>query len=141
MKTIHLKNITKDQKKLKRELKLLIQLCKYIFGKFKKELNKGVARADEKKVVDHIKGVARSLNDKDMGLGAFNAYVQDVRGGRHMNSLSRKELNKLMDEFLENQRQRPDYFDVINITDKNYETAQDYSQMDRSFNFGLKRSF
>ena len=82
---------------------------------FKKELNKGVARADEKKVVDHIKGVARSLNDKDMGLGAFNAYVQDVKGGRHMNSLNRKELNKLMDEFLENQRQRPDYFDVINI--------------------------
>ena len=33
------------------------------------------------------------------------------------------------------------YFDVINITDKKYETAQDYSQMDRSFNFGLKRSF
>ena len=33
------------------------------------------------------------------------------------------------------------YFDVINITDKKYETVQDYSQMDRSFNFGLKRSF
>ncbi len=33
------------------------------------------------------------------------------------------------------------YFDIINITDKKYETAQDYSQMDRSFNFGLKRSF
>ena len=33
------------------------------------------------------------------------------------------------------------YFDVINITDKKYETALDYSQMDRSFNFGLKRRF
>ena len=33
------------------------------------------------------------------------------------------------------------YLNVINITDKKYETAQDYSQMDRSFNFGLKRNF
>ncbi len=33
------------------------------------------------------------------------------------------------------------YFDIVNITDKKYETAQDYSQMDRSFNFGLKRRF
>ncbi len=33
------------------------------------------------------------------------------------------------------------YFDIINITDKKYETAQDYSQMDRSFNFGLKRRY
>ena len=30
------------------------------------------------------------------------------------------------------------YFDVINILDKKYETAQDYTQMDRSFNFGIK---
>ncbi len=33
------------------------------------------------------------------------------------------------------------YFDIVNITDKKYETAQDYSQMDRSFNFGIKRSY
>ena len=33
------------------------------------------------------------------------------------------------------------YFDIVNITDKKYETAQDYSQMGRSFNFGLKRRF
>jgi outer membrane receptor protein involved in Fe transport len=33
------------------------------------------------------------------------------------------------------------FFDVINITDKKYETVKDYSQMGRSFNFGLKRSF
>ncbi len=33
------------------------------------------------------------------------------------------------------------YFDIINITDKKYETALDYSQMDRSFNFGIKRSY
>ena len=33
------------------------------------------------------------------------------------------------------------YFDIVNITDKKYETVQDYSQMDRSFNFGLKRRF
>ena len=30
------------------------------------------------------------------------------------------------------------YFDINNILDKKYETAQDYSQMDRSFNFGIK---
>ena len=33
------------------------------------------------------------------------------------------------------------YLDVINITDKRYETAQDYAQMDRSFNIGIKQSF
>ena len=33
------------------------------------------------------------------------------------------------------------YFDIINITDKKYQTALDYTQMDRSFNFGLKRRF
>ena len=33
------------------------------------------------------------------------------------------------------------YFDIVNISDKKYETAQDYSQMGRSFNFGLKRRF
>ena len=33
------------------------------------------------------------------------------------------------------------YFDIVNITDKKYETAQDYSQINRSFNFGLKRRF
>ena len=33
------------------------------------------------------------------------------------------------------------FLDIINITDKKYETAQDYSQMDRSFNLGIKRSF
>ena len=33
------------------------------------------------------------------------------------------------------------YLDVINITDKKYETAQDYSQMDRSFNFGVKKTY
>ena len=30
---------------------------------------------------------------------------------------------------------------IINITDKKYQTALDYTQMDRSFNFGLKRRF
>ena len=30
------------------------------------------------------------------------------------------------------------YFDINNVLDKKYETAQDYSQMDRSFNFGIK---
>ena len=33
------------------------------------------------------------------------------------------------------------FFDITNITDKKYETAQDYSQMDRSFNFGIKKSY
>ncbi|MDB9746736.1 TonB-dependent receptor [Candidatus Pelagibacter sp.] len=33
------------------------------------------------------------------------------------------------------------FFDITNITDKKYETAQDYSQMDRSFNFGMKKSY
>ena len=31
------------------------------------------------------------------------------------------------------------FFDVINIFDKKYTTALQYSQMDRSFNFGIKR--
>ena len=33
------------------------------------------------------------------------------------------------------------FFDITNITDKKYNTAQDYSQMDRSFNFGIKKSY
>jgi vitamin B12 transporter len=33
------------------------------------------------------------------------------------------------------------YFDITNILDKKYETAQDYSQMDRSFNFGIKTNY
>ena len=33
------------------------------------------------------------------------------------------------------------FFDVKNIFDKKYETALQYSQMDRSFNFGIKRSY
>ena len=33
------------------------------------------------------------------------------------------------------------FFDVKNILDKKYETALQYSQMDRSFNFGIKRVY
>ena len=33
------------------------------------------------------------------------------------------------------------FFDVKNIFDKKYETALQYSQMDRSFNFGIKRKY
>jgi len=33
------------------------------------------------------------------------------------------------------------FFDVINIFDKKYSTALQYSQMDRSFNFGIRRSY
>ena len=33
------------------------------------------------------------------------------------------------------------YVNITNIFDEKYETARDYSQMDRSFNFGLKQNF
>ena len=33
------------------------------------------------------------------------------------------------------------YFDITNILDKKYETVQDYSQMGRSFNFGIKTNY
>ena len=33
------------------------------------------------------------------------------------------------------------FFDINNILDEKYETARDYSQMDRSFNFGIKRVY
>jgi vitamin B12 transporter len=33
------------------------------------------------------------------------------------------------------------YFDITNVFDKKYETALQYSQMDRSFNFGIKKSY
>ena len=33
------------------------------------------------------------------------------------------------------------YFDITNILDKKYETALDYSQMGRSFNFGIKKKY
>ena len=32
-------------------------------------------------------------------------------------------------------------FDINNILDEKYETVRDYSQMDRSFNFGIRRSY
>ena len=33
------------------------------------------------------------------------------------------------------------FFDVKNIFDKKYETALQYSQIDRSLNFGIKRAY
>ena len=33
------------------------------------------------------------------------------------------------------------YFDITNVLDKKYQTTQDYNQMDRSFNFGLKKTY
>jgi len=33
------------------------------------------------------------------------------------------------------------FFNVNNILDEKYETTRDYSQMDRSFNFGIRRSY
>jgi len=33
------------------------------------------------------------------------------------------------------------FFDIANILDEKYETTRDYSQMDRSFNFGIRRVY
>ena len=33
------------------------------------------------------------------------------------------------------------FFDIDNILDEKYETVRDYSQMDRSFNFGIRRVY
>ena len=33
------------------------------------------------------------------------------------------------------------FLNITNILDKKYETALDYSQMDRSFNFGIKKVY
>jgi outer membrane cobalamin receptor len=33
------------------------------------------------------------------------------------------------------------FFDINNILDEKYETVRDYSQMDRSYNFGIRRSY
>ena len=33
------------------------------------------------------------------------------------------------------------YFDITNVLDKKYQTSQDYNQMDRSFNFGVKKTY
>jgi len=33
------------------------------------------------------------------------------------------------------------FFDITNVLDKKYQTTQDYNQMDRSFNFGIKKSY
>ena len=33
------------------------------------------------------------------------------------------------------------FFDINNILDEKYETARDYSQMDRTFNFGIRRVY
>jgi vitamin B12 transporter len=33
------------------------------------------------------------------------------------------------------------FFDITNVLDKKYQTSQDYNQMDRSFNFGIKQTY
>ena len=33
------------------------------------------------------------------------------------------------------------YFNITNLLNEKYETTRDYSQMPRTFNFGLKNSF
>ena len=33
------------------------------------------------------------------------------------------------------------FFNITNVLNEKYETVRDYSQMDRSFNFGIKRSY
>ena len=33
------------------------------------------------------------------------------------------------------------FFDVTNLLDEKYETARDYSQIGRSFNFGIRRKY
>jgi vitamin B12 transporter len=33
------------------------------------------------------------------------------------------------------------FFNITNVLDKKYQTSQDYNQMDRSFNFGLKKTY
>ena len=33
------------------------------------------------------------------------------------------------------------YFNIINLFDEKYETARDYSQLPRTFNFGFKNNF
>ena len=33
------------------------------------------------------------------------------------------------------------FFDITNVLDKKYQTTQDYNQMDRSYNFGIKQIF
>ena len=33
------------------------------------------------------------------------------------------------------------FFNITNVLDEKYETTRDYSQMDRSFNIGLKRIY
>ena len=33
------------------------------------------------------------------------------------------------------------FINITNVLDEKYETSRDYSQMDRSFNFGLKRVY
>jgi hypothetical protein len=82
---------------------------------FRKSMISGTAGADGSKVADHIRGVANSLNDKNMGLVAFNKYVQSVMNGRHMNSLSREQTKKLTEEFIDIQRKKPEYMELPNI--------------------------
>ena len=33
------------------------------------------------------------------------------------------------------------FFNIVNVLDEKYETAKDYSQMDRSFNIGIKKVY
>jgi len=69
---------------------------------------------------------------RDYGNGNNGNYNDEVLDDYLVNDLS---LNyKLMDTYKL-------YFDIRNVFDEKYNTALQYSQMDRSFNFGIKRSY
>ncbi len=70
---------------------------------------------------------------RDYGNGNNNGSFQDVRLDDYLVSDLYVKYNLFNQYNL--------FFNITNLFDEGYETAEDYSQMPRSFNFGIKKGF
>ena len=86
------------------------------------------------------------LGDKNLDL-TLNTKWSDV--ARDYGNGNRTYADERLDDYLVNDlfikyklwNKYNIFFNITNVLDEKYETARDYSQMDRSFNFGIKNSF
>ena len=89
---------------------------------------------------------------KNLDLSLNTKFSDDARDYGNGNATSNKSpgfQNETLDSYLVNDLSFSYnylnaynlYFDITNVLDKEYETALQYSQMDRSFNFGIKKSY
>jgi len=91
-----------------------------------------------------------SYNDLDISLKTkWSDKARDYGNGNATSDKSPGFQNETLDSYLVNDlsfrynylNNYNFYFDITNVLDKKYETAVQYSQMNRSFNFGFKKIY